>query len=430
MNTLRLAWRNLFRNPRRTAITVTAVALNTAILVSSMALMEGMVLQMKRNATRLVTGDAQVHAPGYRADKSFYLSIEDPEAILKAADKAGYLAAPRSFGYGLVSSGAKSAGAAFWGIDPKAERLSFELAGELRAGAFLSDDAAPAPQDATDDGSDEAPPAYREVVIGRKLAKSLHADIGTELVTVVQAGDGSLGNELFKVVGILKSVGEEMDRGGVFIHRADFQDLFVSKGRVHEIAINAYEAEEPAVRAAIGASLKTAKPGGVDAELASWRKIMPAISDMLNMTDAAIFLFGIIFLLAAGLGVLNTMLMATHDRVREFGVLRALGCSRLHIVRDVAAEGFVLAVLATVIGVAIGWPVAWWTEVYGLDLTVFGDAEFSFSGIAWDPIWRGKIVAFDFIYAMVTMWIVCVIASLYPAVKAARLDPARAMTHV
>lgn len=113
MTTLRVAWRNLFRNRRRTAVTVVAVALNTAILIASMALMQGMVLQMKRNATRLVTGDAQVHAPAYRSERSFYESIAQADAILAAARGAGMQATPRAYGFGLVSSGAKSAGATF-----------------------------------------------------------------------------------------------------------------------------------------------------------------------------------------------------------------------------------------------------------------------------------------------------------------------------
>jgi len=403
--TLRVAWRNLFRNRRRTAITVVAVSLTTAILIASLALMQGMVVQMVRHATRLVTGDAQVHAPEYRSERSIYEAIPNAAEIVAAAEKADMKAAPRSFGFGLVSSGTKSAGATFWGVDPAAERSALELAVEVARGAFLPD----TPQ--------------KKMVIGRKLAKSLHADIGTEIVTVVQAADGSLGNELFTVSGILKNVGEDINRGGVFVHARDFEELFVSAGRVHEIAISAGARPHPEIEAALASSLK-------GAELLSWKELMPAVADMLIMTDASLFLFSLIFFLAAGLGVLNTMLMATHDRVREFGVLKALGCTPWRIIRDVATEGFVLALVSTLVGAAIGVPLAWWLQQHGLDLRAFGDADFSFSGIAWDPLWRAELRLEEVINSVAMMWVVCVIASLYPAAKAARLDPARAMTHV
>ena len=405
MITLRVAWRNLFRNRRRTAITVVAVSLTTAILIASLALMQGMVVQMVRHATRLVTGDAQVHAPEYRSERSIYEAIPNAAEIVAAAEKADMKAAPRSFGFGLVSSGTKSAGATFWGVDPAAERSALELAVEVARGAFLPD----TPQ--------------KKMVIGRKLAKSLHADIGTEIVTVVQAADGSLGNELFTVSGILKNVGEDINRGGVFVHARDFEELFVSAGRVHEIAISAGARPHPEIEAALASSLK-------GAELLSWKELMPAVADMLIMTDASLFLFSLIFFLAAGLGVLNTMLMATHDRVREFGVLKALGCTPWRIIRDVATEGFVLALVSMLVGAAIGVPLAWWLQQHGLDLRAFGDADFSFSGIAWDPLWRAELRLEEVINSVAMMWVVCVIASLYPAAKAARLDPARAMTHV
>jgi len=405
MVTLRIAWRNLLRKPRRTAITLAAVALTTGVLIGTLALMQGMIEQMERSATRLVVGDAQVHAPGWRVERSMYKAIDNPDEVLRAAKEHGLLAAPRSYGYGLISSGPKSAGASFMAVDPATERAAFELAQELRDGEFLADTPS------------------RKVVIGRKLAKSLHAEVGSELVAVVQAADGSLGNELFTVAGILKGVGEETDRGGVVIHRADFDELFVAGGRVHEISINGQGRSPEQVVAALG-------PAAGKAEIRTWRELLPGVSDMLKMSDAGIYLFGMIFVLAAGLGVLNTMLMATHDRIREFGVLKALGATPLRIIKDVAVEGYVLALVATAIGTVLGLAMSWYFQVYGIDLSAFGDAEFGFAGIAWDPLWRAHLLPGHVVNSLLLMWVTCVVASLYPAVKAARLDPAQAMVHV
>lgn len=404
MLSLRLAWRNIWRNRKRTAITLLAVALNTAILIVSLGLMQGMRRQMIRSATRLLVGDGQLHAAGYRADRSMYAALPDPSALVAQARRAGLQAVQRSYGFGLISSGKKSAGGSFWGVRPSPEREAFELADEVATGTWLSDTAGGG------------------AVIGRKLARSLHAEVGTELVAVVQAADGSLGSELLRVVGILRGVGEEVDRGAVILHAADFDRLFVAGGRVHEVALSG---------AAEGAELSTTLgpvPPGV--ELRSWRELLPALSDMVNLSNAGVTIFALIFFLAAGLGVLNTMLMATHDRIREFGVLKALGASPARIVRDISVEGLLLAMVATGVGLIPGLAGAAWFQAYGLDLRIFGDASFGFAGIAWDPVWRAYVVPGDVLFAVVSMWVVCLAASLYPALRAARLDPVQAIHHV
>ncbi|MFC1654470.1 ABC transporter permease [Myxococcota bacterium] len=406
MNTFHIGWRNIWRNGKRTWITVVAIALNTAILITSYALMQGMMVDMVDNATRMVIGDAQVHAPGFNLDQSMYKSIAEPEKILDAAKQKGIQAAARSYGFGLVSSGSKSAGGIFWGVDPAAEQKSFTLSQHMHKGDYL-----PAGPE-------------KKVVLGQKLAKSLHVDVGSEIVAVVQAADGSLGNELFTVCGILKMAGEKVDRGGAIIHRADFEELFVSGGRIHEIALNAW-GKLPAEQVAAAV---TAAAG--DDEVKTWKQLMPLLFEMVKMFDVAIFIFGLVFFLAAGLGVMNTMLMATYERIREFGVLKALGSSPWRIMKDVSAEAFVMAFFSTLIGTAIGVAASLYFQAYGINLEAMARETITFSGIAFNPLWRATLSGKIVMLPVVVMWIICVLAALYPAGKAARLDPVRAMTHV
>ncbi len=404
MNLLTIAWRNIWRNGRRTAITVAAIALNTAILIMVFALIEGMLRDLSDNVTDVSVGHAQVHAVGYREDQSIYKTIENPEKILAAARKAGFDAVPRSFGFGLIATGTKSAGASFWGIDPEAEMRAFRMPRKISAGRFLGEK------------------AKGEIVIGGKLAKSLHAKLGTEVVTVVQAADGSMGNELFKVVGILESVGDDIDRGGAILHRDDFDRLFLTDGHIHEIAINTHNSVP---LNEIGASMGDLGKG---AELKTWRELLPAFAHMLDMSDASTWMFAFIFYLAAAIGVMNTMLMATHDRVREYGVSKALGATPWRIIKDVAAEGWMLSFVSTVIGTLLGVLGSWYLMVHGIDFSAAG--EMSTGGVSYPLIWRGALTAEDLLTCVVTMWVICVIASLYPAVKAARLQAVDAITHV
>lgn len=402
MNSLQYGWRNLWRNTRRTCITLAAVCLSTAILMASYGLMDGLMQHAVSNATNLVVGEVQVHAQGYRADHSIYKALNEPDLILQAAKQKNVAAAPRRYGYGLVAVGTKSAGARFWGVEPASERTTFDLAQHLQEGRFLSET------------------SQRGVVLGQKLARSLQAQIGSEIVVVVQAADGSLGNDLYTVTGILKAAGDSIDRNAALIHAADFVELFVSGERIHEVAFNSRGMVSPE---GLTALLSIAAP---EEEIKSWRQLMPEVSDMVNLFDAFIWIFGLIFLLAAGMGVMNTMLMATYERIREFGILKALGATPWGIIRDVAAEALMLAALGTVLGTILGLAGSYYLQEVGLDLSIFA-GTYSVGGVAFDPIWRATISPKMVFIPVVLMLIIGLLASLYPAALAARLDPVKAI---
>ena len=408
MLTLRIGWRNLWRNGKRTAITMAAVALNAAILIVSYSLMDGLWAQLVSNATNLVIGEAQLHAPGYLSDRSFYTTIPDPQKVLDSAARKHIAAAPRSYGFGLVSQGTKSAGARFWGVSPAAEREAFDLYRHLASGSFFD------PADARQGSS-------RPLVLGAKLARSLNAAVGSEIVVVVQAGDGSLGNELFTVVGILKTVSETIDRGAALMTRQDFADLFVAPGFVHEIAFNTRGRISPeSIAGMLGSS-------AAGQDVRSWRQLLPQLAYMVDVYHVAIWIFGSIFFLAAGLGVLNTMLMATFERIREFGVLKALGTSPGRIVVGVSAEAVLMVLAATVLGVAIAVPVVSLLQDRGLDMTSLF-SSFTTAGVAFDPIWHAKLSWHVVLTPVLALWGVAVLSGLWPAAKAARINPVRAMT--
>ena len=407
MLTLKLAWRNLWRNRKRTAISLATIGVGTAIMIVAYGLTWGTMAQMVGNVTRVFSGEGQVHAPGYLRDRSIYKTIGDPRGILEAAKIGGVGAAPRSFGFGLVSHGTKSAGAMFWGVDPDAEVAVFDLPRHVRdGGRFLA--SAPA----------------RGMVLGSKLARSLNVGVGDEIVTVVQAADGSLGNELFAVTGIIKTVGEGVDRGAAIIHRSDFQELFVSGGVVHEIALSSRGAVTPSE---IGGMISEAL--GKD-EYMTWKQLNPVISDMLRIVDVMMLVFAVVFLLAAGLGVMNTMLMATYERVREFGVQKALGSSPWRIVRDVCVEAFLMGFIGTLGGLVLGVLADLYFGKYGIDTGKIGGTSIAFAGVAFDPVWRAVITPDGVLIPVAVMWFWCVLAALYPAARASRFDPVRAMTHV
>jgi ABC-type lipoprotein release transport system permease subunit len=411
MNALRVAWRNIWRSSARTGIAGAAIAVNTAVLIVTIGLTQGMYETTVSNLTSMALGEAQVHAPAYREQQSIHDSILDPEAILAAADRAGLDAAARAFGAGLTSVGKKSSGALFWGVDPVRERKGFGLPQQIHQGAFLSD-TPPAPSAASE--------RVHEVVLGRKLANALEAEVGSELVAVVQAADGSIGNDLFRVTGILKTVSSDIDRSAALLHDRDFQELFVGGGRVHEIALTSHggrssQAVADAVRGAAGSS-----------EVLTWQQLAPGPAQMLELFAAIMVIFGLIFGLAAGSSVMNSMLMSTFDRLREFGVIKALGATPWRIIRDVASEALVMGLLFSGLGAALGVLANYYLAIRGIDLG--GEGDLLFSGVAFDPIWRSTLSVEGVVGSVVLMCVVSVLAALYPAAKAARLDPVVAMT--
>ncbi|MDP6116839.1 MAG: ABC transporter permease [Planctomycetota bacterium] len=403
MMLLKYAWRNMWRNRRRTMITLAAVALNTAVLILFYALSIGMIEKTLRNVTGLVGGEAQAHARDYLEDQSLYKSLEKPEKIIAAANRIGVSAVPRTFGFGLAAKETKSAGAVFWGVRPEEER-AFSWVNHLLKGTFLK----------------EKP--GKEVVLGKKLARQLRAEVGSEIIIVVQAADGSMGNEIYVVQGILKAIGASIDRGAVIMHEQDFRELFVLEDRIHEIAFHSKGRIDPE-------DLITELSSDLgQAEVKSWKELMPVLADMLRLSDILLLIFGGIFFVAAGLGVMNTMLMATYERMHEFGIQKAIGASPLRIVTDVLAEAFTLSAAGTALGALLGYGVSYYLQFHGIDLSRFSE-DLTIAGIAFDPVWYTAIVPKVIVMPMLIMCWVCVLASLYPAMVAALVKPVEAIHH-
>ena len=402
MKIIKVSWRNLWRNPIRTNVTISAVAICIAILIIFQSMIVGLIEKAEFNTTNLIIGEVQIHAKGYLDDRSIYKSLQNIEEIHSVAKENNIGLVERSYGFGLISSGTKSAGTQFWGINPESELLYFDFANHIDKGNFLTNT------------------SFNKIVLGKKLASSIAADIGTELVVFVQGADGSLGNELFYVSGILKNVANNIDREAAMILREDFDILFSANNLIHEIALNSkgrLESEEIQ-------KLVSAKTTGVDVE--TWQQLMPTIA---LMTEKMIVfmrtLFSLIFGIAASLGVMNTMIMSTYDRMREFGIIRAIGTTPWQILKQVSLEAILMTFFASIIGVVVGLSVALYFQKYGFDVS--GSGNISFGGVVMDPIWRASVSVGIVFLPVVLMMLISIVASIYPASIAARIKPVEAI---
>ena len=402
MKITKLSWRNLWRNPTRTNVTILSVSLCIAVLIIFQSMIVGLIEKTKFTTTNLIIGEAQVHAEGYLDDRSIYKSLQNTEEIHLIAKENNIGLVERSYGFGLISSGTKSAGTQFWGINPESELQHFDFANHIDKGNFLTNT------------------SLKKIVLGRKLANSIAADIGTELVVFVQGADGSLGNELFYVAGILKNMADNIDRGAAMILREDFNVLFSANNLIHEIALNSkgrLESEEIQ-------KLLSAKTIGVDVE--TWQQLMPTIALMTE--KMSVFMrtfFSLIFGIAASLGVMNTMIMSTYDRMREFGIIRAIGTTPWRILKQVSLEAILLTTIASVIGAVVGLSIALYFQKYGFDVS--GGGNMSFGGVVMDPVWKASVSVGIVLLPVVLLMLVSIVASIYPASIAARIKPVEAI---
>jgi ABC-type lipoprotein release transport system permease subunit len=414
---LQLAWRNLWRNRRRTFITMAAIAFGYAMLLFVACLMAGLRWQMIENGTCLVMSQIQVHAPGYYPNRSIQKTLggkkgTDVNAILAAiaADHRVYAAAPRVYGYGLLSAAHRSAGVELLGILPDQEPKVSALNGHIVEGSYLT------------------PGMPKGVAMGDKLASTIGIEVGSEIVLLTQAADGSLGNDVYTVVGIFRTGLDVVDRGLVLMSLSSLQELsHLAPARIHEVGIKLNDVTgATAVADALGVQLGKTLPVRVRA----WPELAPELASYVQFNRGVTFVLFVIFFLLAVIGIMNTMLMAVFERTRELGMLMALGMRPVQVIALILAEAAGLAVASLVVGGAVGVPLLWYLQVHGLDLGGATGEVVSLAGVVVGHLWYGRQ---DFpVYGQAALGLAAtaLVSALYPAWRAAQLRPTEAIRKV
>jgi ABC-type lipoprotein release transport system permease subunit len=398
------AWLNTYRHKQRTAITVGAVAATTIILISLFVLFNGFMARTIDGFTNTFSGKIQAHAFEYRDEQSFYKALKSPDNLLKIARENSIQAAPRSYGFGLAAKNNKSSGVMFIGLNPDNEREGFKLPDHIYKGSFIEQD------------------SRGGAMIGKKLSLTLNANVGDEIVVVVQAADGSMGDKLFTIKGIFNLIGDEFDRSTLVIHARDFEDLFVSGGRIHQIAFNVNDKRN------LESVVDLLRRHDTENEIKSWKELFSGLYSIMAMTESFLFIITIVFGIGGAIGVLNTLLMACFERVKEYGILKSIGTSSFKLFSSTIIEGFIMGMIGSIIGVIVSFAVSIYLRDVGIDMSNW-IKDISVMGIAVDPVWRGAITLKPFIYVPTIMIAICVVASIYPALMVSRLNPAEAMRH-
>jgi ABC-type lipoprotein release transport system permease subunit len=365
--------------------------------------MNGYVHGMERNILDFAFGDVQIHAPGYRDKPSLYKRIENPQELLIKLDEAKLPGSARLLAAGLGALKDTSAGVMLIGLDVERDARVSKIPGQVDRGEWLSD-------------SDP-----HGVVLGRRLARTLGAEPGDELIILGQATDGSLANDLYIVRGVLRGVSDMTDRIGVFMLETTFRELMVMPQGAHQIVVR--KPDEVELAAAHGTVAELAP----ELDVQTWRQLNPTLASLVDNVASVGMVFMSIVYIAIALVVLNAMLMAVFERVREFGVLKALGTSPGRVLKMIYTESAIQTCLAIIFGMLLSIPLIIYLTNTGIYL---GSEEgLAVMGLAWDPNMRALFDVQSFTRPIVMFVVIVSLAILYPALKAALIRPVRAMHH-
>ncbi len=403
MNTFAMASRYLTRSWHRSLINIATMALASGVMIFYVSLMEGLLTQAEERVIAMELAHVQLHAQNYRTDPDLYNYMVDIEPLLSELVSQQVSTSSRLFATGLGASEKTSSGIQLWGVDLRGEPTVTQLHANLLEGKWL----------------EQSKP--NEVVIGKQLAKILDLDIGDELIVLGQAFDGAMANELLIVRGILKSVGRELDRTSVLMSQQSFRALFSFPQGAHEIAIRDQNSERSLMELK---ALVTEASG--EFEVASWREIQPFIADIIDTSRGSIYLLVIIAYTAVAMVILNAMLMSVFERIREFGVLKALGLSPMQLLKLIFLETILQVSVAAVIGVAVAVPITLYYAQVGIDLSRFSQ-EFDWGGVTMSPIWHPSLSQHALVSPIVILFLISFLAVIYPAIKAASIVPIKAI---
>jgi ABC-type lipoprotein release transport system permease subunit len=402
-----LAWRNVWRNPRRTIVILVAVIIGVWSMILLGALMRGIAVGMVKNGIATLTGHIQIHHRGYHEDPSIENSMADSRVAEKALSEKlppGARWARRVRVNAIANNARHSSGVTLVGIEPRAEANVSFIGSAVFKGRYLT------PED------------ENGILVGEALLEQFETGIGRKLVLMAQNTQQEIASRAFRIEGIFRSEMESTEKQFVFVTRSASQKMLKLGEGISEISILLPEGADIE---AVTAGLKSTLPPG-RFEIHDWRDLLPFQAAYLRILDGFMWFWFLVVFVAMGFGIVNTTLMAVFERMREFGLMKALGMKPWWILRAVLVESFMLLVCGMVIGNSLGFLSIYALSGNGIDLSALA-AGAEYAGMT--RIIYPAVALKDVIVANLTVLLLGLLVSLYPAIKASRFTPVQAMVH-
>ncbi len=404
---LQLAWRNIWRNKRRTAIILTAVVIGVWSMILLGSLMRGIAVGMIKNGISTLTGHIQIHHRGYRNDPAIENSIADPrvvEDVLRKALPPDALWSPRVRLNAVASNARHSSGVTLVGIEPASEaRISF-IGNAIYQGRYLK------------------PNEKNGILVGEALLEKFDTKLGRKLVLMSQDTDRQIASRAFRIVGTFRAEMEATEKHYVFVTRQAGQKMLKLKDGLSEFSILlSGKPDNPGVYNALNAALPSRQ-----FEIHTWRELLPFQMAYLKILDGFMWIWYLVVFVAMGFGIVNTTLMAVFERMREFGLLKALGMKPWWILREVLTESFLLLITGMALGNALGFLCVYALSGSGIDLSALA-AGAEYAGMT--RIIYPAVELKDVLLSNMIVMFLGILVSAYPAAKAARFTPVEALAH-
>ena len=400
---VKLAWRNIFRNKRRTLIAATAIGIGLTALIFIDAFMIGMEETMIRTATASFLGDAQIHREGFRDAQEVSLTVQALGSVTESLAKEEVVEhfTQRTLASSMITSPANVSAINLVGVHPQTEKFLSLIDDAITKGTYFEGDNS------------------RDIVIGAKLAEILEIGLGDRVVvTVAQAGTGELSQEMFRISGIYHFADEAMNSGMAFVRIQKAQEMLAIGNDVHEIAIKF---------TSIAYSQDTTLPfwdtySQHGNEALSWTELMSQLTVVLEMTKYSKYIMGVILFGVVVFGIINTLFMSLYERMFEFGVLRAVGTRPFGMARVILFEAGALAIVSIGLGAILGFVLTAVLAHVGIDYT-----GIEMMGVTMQEFIYPVLEIQQFIIYPIVVFIFTIIAGLYPARYVAKMAPVDAM---
>lgn len=397
---LKIAWRNIWRNRTRSIVVITAIAIGLLAGVFASAFMQGMMRQKIESVIKLEMSDFQFHRPQFTEEYLPKLFIPNSKAVMAEVEREPAVAGTsgRLISMGMVASARRSGAIRIMGIDPVNEALVTGLNEKVVDGAWF-------------EGKSRNP-----LLISRKVADKYGVELKSKLVLTVQDVEGEIIAGAFRVVGIYESGNGMFDEMNIYVQQDDLRALMHIESGVHEIAVALHDHDlaEP-----LATKYQAAYP---ELEVRPWLDLTVGMRFMVEAMDVYLYYIVGIILLALLFSILNAMLMAVLERVREIGVLMAVGMGKARVFGMILLETVMLTMIGGPLGLLLSWAMVSYFGEVGIDLGGAAYADLGFSNIIHPYL---NVGAYLEVALMVVVMVI--VAAVYPARKALKLNPVEAI---
>ncbi|MBU2491486.1 MAG: ABC transporter permease [Bacteroidetes bacterium] len=401
----KLAWRNIWRNKRRSLVVLGSVIIGIIAVLFMNGFMNGMLNQMLSNQISTNISHIQIHKKGFNDNKVIQNHIPDADAVeKKLSDNPDIKAfSKRVITFGLISSATNSSGVYINGIIPDKEKEVSIIFRQIVEGHYFTGD-------------------KREIVIGGKLADKLEVGLGDKVVIMSNTPDGTIGSEVFRVAGIYKSFSSEFDKSFIYIPLETAQSMLNINNRIFEFAVvaNDYKKIE-LVKSSIKSGLND------NYEVMSYKDLLPFLVYQIDLSKESMWIFNLIIELALIFGIINSMLMAVFERINEIGVLMSIGMKNIKIFFMILLEGLVIGIIGTVVGLISGFLIMLPLESSGINFAIYTESLESY-GIG--AVIYPTLSMDDVLGVLIMIPLISIIGAVYPAYKAIKLEPVNAIRYV